>query len=93
MNVAFPTTGASPQFQQAASSKQQAASSKQQAASSKQQDRMSRRTAFRDTRNLRQVCLIGCPSWKYARRIFAIVSTTDMPELLSEVPRASWSPS
>jgi hypothetical protein len=69
------------------------ASSKQQAASSKQQDRMSRRTAFRDTRNLRQVCLIGCPSWKYARRIFAIVSTTDMPELLSEVPRASWSPS
>jgi hypothetical protein len=54
---------------------------------------MTRRTVFRDTRSSRQICLIGFPSWKYARRIFPIVSTTNIPNLLPIVPRASWSPS
>src|SRR5690606_9986540 len=31
------------------------------------------------TRSSRQICLIGFLSWKYARRTFAIVSTTSIP--------------
>ena len=34
---------------------------------------------FRDTRNSRQIALIGLSWAKYARRIFAIVSTTSIP--------------
>ncbi len=41
--------------------------------------RLTFRTVFRETRNSRQICLIVFCSWKYARRIFAIVSTTRIP--------------
>ena len=37
------------------------------------------RTTFRDSRNSRQIALIGFFCAKYARRIFAIVSTTSIP--------------
>ena len=42
-------------------------------------DRITLRTTFRDTRNSRQIALIGFFWAKYARRIFAIVSTTSIP--------------
>src|SRR5665647_3006854 len=37
------------------------------------------RTTFRETPRLRHIALIGWPCTKYARRIFAIVSTTSIP--------------
>ena len=40
---------------------------------------MTFRTTFRETRSSRQISLIGLPSEKYARRILAIVSTTNIP--------------
>src|SRR5713101_8206676 len=43
-------------------------------------DRITLRTTFRDTRNSRQIALIGFFCAKCARRIFAIVSTITIPE-------------
>ena len=37
------------------------------------------RTVFRDNLRSRQICLIDLPSTKNARLIFAIVSTTNIP--------------
>jgi hypothetical protein len=44
------------------------------------------RTTLRDTRNSRQIVLIGLFWAKYARRIFAIVSTTSIPNLAPVSP-------
>src|SRR3954447_11929511 len=43
-------------------------------------ERTTLRTTFRDTRNSRQIALIGFSWTKYARRIFAIVSTISIPK-------------
>src|SRR5437762_6427335 len=50
-------------------------------------DRITLRTTFRDTRSSRQVVFIGLFWAKYARRIFAIVSTTSIPNLAPVSPR------
>jgi len=47
------------------------------------------RTTLRDTRNSRQIVLIGLFWAKYARRIFAIVSTTSIPDLAPVSPTES----
>src|ERR1700730_9595500 len=44
------------------------------------------RTTLRDTRSSRQIVLIGLSWAKYARRIFAIVSTTSIPNLAPVSP-------
>src|SRR6202047_3687318 len=44
-------------------------------------DRIALRTTLRDTRNSRQIVLIGLFWAKYARRFFTIVSTTSTPAL------------
>jgi hypothetical protein len=44
------------------------------------------RTTFRDNRSSRQIVLIGFFWTKYARRIFAIVSTTSIPNLAPASP-------
>src|SRR5215831_12025973 len=49
-------------------------------------DRITLRTTFRDTRSSRQIVLIGLFCAKYARRIFAIVSTTSIPNLAPASP-------
>src|SRR6202008_3686558 len=49
-------------------------------------DRITLRTTLRDTRNSRQIVLIGLFWAKYARRIFAIVSTTSIPDLAPVSP-------
>src|SRR5438477_12030850 len=49
-------------------------------------DRITLRTTLRDTRNSRQIVLIGFFWAKYARRIFAIVSTTSIPDLAPVSP-------
>ena len=47
---------------------------------------------FRDTRNSRQIALIDLPCPKYARRIFAIVSTISIPTSASMNLKASVNP-
>ena len=42
-------------------------------------ERITFRTTFRETPRSRHIALIGWPCTKYARRIFAIVSTTSIP--------------
>ena len=42
-------------------------------------ERMTLRTTLRETLSSRQICLIGFCCTKYARRIFATVSTTNIP--------------
>ena len=55
-------------------------------------DRSTFRTVFRDTRSSRQICLDRLLALnKYARRIFAIVSTTSIPNPAPDDPREhSW---
>src|SRR5438477_5511376 len=49
-------------------------------------DRITLRTTLRYTRNSRQIVLMGLFWAKYARRIFAIVSTTSIPNLAPVSP-------
>jgi hypothetical protein len=48
------------------------------------------RTVFLDTRSSRQICLIDFPWMKCARLIFAIVSTTNIPNSLPQIRRGSF---
>ena len=50
------------------------------------------RTVFRETRSSRQIALIDFPWTKYARRIFAIVSTISIPTSAPDQPRKHCGP-
>jgi hypothetical protein len=55
-------------------------------------DRITLRTVLRETRNSRQIALIDFPCTKWARRIRAIVSTTNIPIWPSIITRANVNP-